>query len=156
MSAYNAQSSKRSSQAKLAMKRQFANFHVSIRNICINYVAIPKKIVKFIQYLEIMPPPPPPPHFGYIWTIQNHPWPQTPPVPSALSRSRRASRLELPCPTEMPSSGWWLNQPIWKIFIKLDLPQIGVKIQNIWNHHLVIEDVRSISWGWFVLFETTT
>ena len=36
---------------------------------------------------------------------------------------------------------WWLNQPIWKILVKYsqigNLPQIGVKIKNIWNHHLV-------------------
>ena len=34
-------------------------------------------------------------------------------------------------------SGWWF-QPTWKILVKLDhLPQKGVKIKNIWNHHLV-------------------
>ena len=31
---------------------------------------------------------------------------------------------------------WWF-QPIWKILVKLGhLPQVGVKIKNIWNHHL--------------------
>ena len=37
-------------------------------------------------------------------------------------------------------AGWWLNQPIWKILVKLiqigNLPQVGVKIKNIWNYHL--------------------
>ena len=33
-------------------------------------------------------------------------------------------------------SGWWL-QPIWKnISQDGNLPQIGVKIKNVWNHHL--------------------
>ena len=37
-------------------------------------------------------------------------------------------------------SGWWLNQPIWKICSSnwVHLPQMGVKIKNIWNHHLVL------------------
>ena len=30
--------------------------------------------------------------------------------------------------------GWWF-QPIWKILV----PQVGVKIKNIWNHHLASE-----------------
>ena len=30
-------------------------------------------------------------------------------------------------------TSWWLNQPIWKILVKLDhFPQVGVKIENIW------------------------
>ena len=32
------------------------------------------------------------------------------------------------------SSSWWF-QPIWKILVKLD--HFGVKIKNVWNHHLV-------------------
>ena len=33
-------------------------------------------------------------------------------------------------------SSWWF-QPIWKILVKLDhFPRKGVKIKNIWNHHL--------------------
>ena len=33
-------------------------------------------------------------------------------------------------------SGWWF-QPIWKILGQIgNLPQIGVKMKNIWNHHL--------------------
>ena len=36
------------------------------------------------------------------------------------------------------SSSWWF-QPLWKILVKLDhLPQVGVNIKNIWNHHPVI------------------
>ena len=32
-------------------------------------------------------------------------------------------------------TSWWLNQPTWKILVKMDhFPQIGVKIRNIWNH----------------------
>ena len=33
-------------------------------------------------------------------------------------------------------ASWWF-QPIWKTWIKIqNLPQVGVKIKNIWNHHL--------------------
>ena len=34
--------------------------------------------------------------------------------------------------------GWWF-QPIWKILYSQigSFPQIGMKIKNIWNHHLV-------------------
>ena len=37
-------------------------------------------------------------------------------------------------------SSWWLNQPICKICSSnwIISPGIGVKIQNVWNHHLVI------------------
>ena len=36
-------------------------------------------------------------------------------------------------------SGWWLNQPLWKnISQNKNLPQIEVKINNIWNHQLVL------------------
>ncbi len=37
-------------------------------------------------------------------------------------------------------SSWWLNQPLWKICSSnwVHLPQIGVKIKNIWNHHLAM------------------
>ena len=36
-------------------------------------------------------------------------------------------------------SGWWLNQPIWKICSSnwTSSPIFGVKIKNSWNHHLV-------------------
>ena len=36
------------------------------------------------------------------------------------------------------SPSWWF-QPLWKILISQNgnLPQIGVKMKNIWNHHLV-------------------
>ena len=34
---------------------------------------------------------------------------------------------------------WWLNQPNWKIFVKIGIfPKIGMKIwKKKWNHHLV-------------------
>ena len=34
-------------------------------------------------------------------------------------------------------TGWWLNQPIWKICSSnwIISPGIGVKIENVWNHH---------------------
>ena len=35
------------------------------------------------------------------------------------------------------SSSWWLNQPICKISQIENLPQIGMKIKNSWNHHPV-------------------
>ena len=32
--------------------------------------------------------------------------------------------------------GWW-SEPIWKILVKLDhLPQVEVKIKDVWKHHL--------------------
>ena len=35
--------------------------------------------------------------------------------------------------SHISSSGWWLNQPIWKILVQLDHHlQVGVKIKNIW------------------------
>ena len=41
----------------------------------------------------------------------------------------------------MSIPSWWF-QPIWKILVKLcqigSFPQIGMKIKNIWNHHLVM------------------
>ena len=40
------------------------------------------------------------------------------------------------------STSWWF-QPIWKIWVKLNhFPQVGVKIKNIWNHHLVYHVCR--------------
>ena len=36
-------------------------------------------------------------------------------------------------------SSWWLNQPSWKICSsKWESSPSGVKIKNIWNHHLVL------------------
>ena len=40
-------------------------------------------------------------------------------------------------------SSWWF-QPIWKILVKLDHFRVGMKTNNIWNHHLV-------SWSLFSL-----
>ena len=35
--------------------------------------------------------------------------------------------------SQLPQSGWWLNQPIWKIWVKLGIfPKIGMKIKNGW------------------------
>ena len=42
--------------------------------------------------------------------------------------------------TFFPFTGWWLNQPIWNILVKMgsSSPSFGVKIpKHIWNHHLV-------------------
>ena len=35
-------------------------------------------------------------------------------------------------------TGWWLNQPTWNICSSTweSSPRFGVKIKNIWNHHL--------------------
>ena len=36
-------------------------------------------------------------------------------------------------------TGWWLNQPIWKTLVHLEIfpvPQVGVKIKKMFNHHL--------------------
>ena len=34
-------------------------------------------------------------------------------------------------------ASWWLNQPIWKILVKLDhFPKFWGEKKNIWNHHL--------------------
>ena len=38
-------------------------------------------------------------------------------------------------------TSWWF-QPIWKLSVKLDhFLQVGVKIKNLWNHHLDNDDV---------------
>ena len=39
------------------------------------------------------------------------------------------------------SSGWLLNQPMRKIFVKMgsSSPKLEMKIKNIWNHHLVLD-----------------
>ena len=62
-------------------------------------------------------------------------------------RGQRSARLESgllgavgsPELNFSPSS-WWLNQPIWKMWVKMgsSSPGFGVKIKNIWNHHLAI------------------
>ena len=32
---------------------------------------------------------------------------------------------------------WWLNQPIWNICSQIgSFPQVGMKMKNVWNHHL--------------------
>ena len=40
-------------------------------------------------------------------------------------------------------SGWWLNQPLWKIWVKLgsSSPNRGEN-KNIWNHHLGVSKNR--------------
>ena len=43
---------------------------------------------------------------------------------------------ELPCKVPITLASWWF-QPIWERYVKLDPPQVGMKIDNIWNHHLV-------------------
>ena len=38
-----------------------------------------------------------------------------------------------------PKTSWWLNQPIWKICspkLWVHLPEVEVKIKNVWNHLL--------------------
>ena len=48
------------------------------------------------------------------------------------------------------STRWWF-QPIWKILVKLDHShQVGVKIKNLWNHHLDLNGLEheiSFFWG---------
>ena len=47
-------------------------------------------------------------------------------------------------------SSWWLNQPIWKIWVKIgNLPQIGVKIKHIWVATTQFLFVANW-WGFFV------
>ena len=39
-------------------------------------------------------------------------------------------------------TSWWLNQPLWKILVKMGIfPKIGVKIKNIWNHQPVYLEI---------------
>ena len=61
---------------------------------------------------------------------------------AALTRSKalmvsKLNSVEILC-KDLNSSGWWLNQPIWKIFVKLDheTPRIGINMKHIGNHHL--------------------
>ena len=37
------------------------------------------------------------------------------------------------------TASWWLNQPIWKILVKIGSFPQGWKLKNIWNHHLAGE-----------------
>ena len=40
-------------------------------------------------------------------------------------------------PGPNPVSSWWFHQSIWKITSQIgSSPQVGMKIQNDWNHHL--------------------
>ena len=48
-----------------------------------------------------------------------------------------------------PESSWWF-QPLWKILVKLgNLPQVGVEIRNIWNHHPVNDQAKAFLGGHF-------
>ena len=34
-------------------------------------------------------------------------------------------------------TSWWKQPPIWKIWHEIgSFPQVGMKIKQIWNHHL--------------------
>ena len=47
--------------------------------------------------------------------------------------------LETPIYITQLRTGWWLNQPIWKVcsmLVKLDPSSPGMKVKNIWKHHL--------------------
>ena len=50
-------------------------------------------------------------------------------------------------------TGWWLNQPIWKICSSNWIISLifGVKIKNIWNHHLDYSATLERKW-----FSTST
>ena len=49
----------------------------------------------------------------------------------------------------------WLNQPIWKIWVKLEIfPQVGVKIKNIWNHMHGFNKPFPKNWPWFIKLES--
>ena len=57
---------------------------------------------------------------------------------AALTRSKalmvsKLNSVEILC-KDLNLSGWWLNQPIWKIFLKLDheTPRFGINMKNIW------------------------
>ena len=72
-------------------------------------------------------------------------------------RSFHSNWLNRPPPLQLTSdhllllnkAGWWLNQPIWKILVKMgNLSQIGTKIKHIWNHHL-----ESLATGFFKFFK---
>ena len=52
-----------------------------------------------------------------------------------------------------PTTSWWLNQPIWKIWSSdwIISPKIGVKIRNVWvaitNQHNILERLfQSFDW----------
>ena len=58
--------------------------------------------------------------------------------------------LDLPTPpkdaivTTWIITSWWLNQPIWKIWVKMGIfPKFWVKRKNIWNHHSQITFLAS-------------
>ena len=57
-------------------------------------------------------------------------------------------------PTQAYTS-WWF-QPIWKILVKMgNLPKIVVKINNIWNHDLVVIKLQSLIKNPYITFKYT-
>ena len=53
-------------------------------------------------------------------------------------------------------TSWWLNQPIWKNIRQIgSSPQVGIKIKDIWNHHLdnhggLVQIIFLSFHGWFI------
>ena len=68
-----------------------------------------------------------------------------------LGESRDAEKAwkETPlCSSQFAS--WWLNQPIWKKKSNWkSCPILGVKIENIWSHHLVFVMWCDVMWSSF-------
>ena len=62
-----------------------------------------------------------------------------------LRRKRRGAKVG----RVLVLTGWWLNQPIWKIcsWSWESSPRFGVKMKNIWNHNLV-----EVFWRWNCIF----
>ena len=56
-------------------------------------------------------------------------------------------------PLSSPTFPSWWFQPIWKNISQIgNLPQIGEKIKNIWNHHPVsVEENKHILRWWMIL-----
>ena len=63
--------------------------------------------------------------------------PTFPKRPEKIESYSWKSRLEEMYPTYsfIPITSWWF-QPLWNTSQNGNLPQIGVKIKDIWNHHL--------------------
>ena len=83
-------------------------------------------------------------HQQAVWYNTNvvHPWIRTARTSNLTQLKRKIIFQTTPtCIFESQvTTGWWLNQPIWKIMknmLKLQIfPENRVNIQNIWNQHL--------------------
>ena len=70
-------------------------------------------------------------HPTHLWAVDSNGMPRRGAGPWRLSNSHKN------LVTNQMKTSWWLNQPLWKICSSnwVHLPQVGMNIKNIWNHH---------------------